>query len=61
MNANNVDTIYGTKVKYELRYFTFGSKSKITLPSLAIGQSEIGQLEAIDCKFTSVEKGGYDD
>lgn len=30
MNANNVNTIYGTKVKYELRYFTFGPKTKIT-------------------------------
>lgn len=61
MSASNVDTIYEKKVKYESRYFTFGSKTKITLSSLAIVQSEIGQLEAVNCKFASFEKGGYDD
>lgn len=61
MSASNVDTNYGTKVKYESRYFTFGSKTKITLSSLAIVQSEIRQLETMDCKFASFEKGGYDD
>jgi len=30
MSVSNVDTSYGTKVKYESRYFTFGSKTKIT-------------------------------
>lgn len=61
MNANNVDTIYGIKVKYEFRYFTFDPKSKITIPSLAIVQSIIGQLEAVDCKLATIEKGGYND
>lgn len=61
MSVNNIDTSYGTKVKYKSRYFTFGSKTKITLSSLAIVQSEIGQLETVDCKFASFEKGGYDD
>lgn len=61
MSASNVDTIYGTKVKYESRYFPFGSKTKITLSSLAIVQSEIRQLKAVNCKIASFEKGGYDD
>lgn len=61
MNVDNVDTNYRTKVKYESRYFTFGSKTKITLSSLAIVQSKIGQLEAMYCKIASFEKGGYDD
>ena len=61
MSASNVDTIYGKKVKYESRYFTFGSKTKITLSSLSIVQSEIRQLKAVDCKIASFEKGGYDD
>lgn len=30
MSANNINTNYGTKVKYELRYFTFEPKNKIT-------------------------------
>lgn len=29
MIANKVNTIYGTKVKYESRYFTFDYKTKI--------------------------------
>ena len=61
MSANYINTNYGTKVKYESRYFTFGSKTKITLSSLAIIQSEIRQLKAVNCKFVSFEKGGYDD
>lgn len=59
MSVSNVDTSCGTKVKYESCYFTSGSK--ISLSSLAIVQFLIGQLEAVDCKFTSFEKGGYDD
>lgn len=61
MSASNINTNYGTKVKYESRYFTFGSKSKIT-PSLSvIVQFLIGQLEAVDCKLATIEKGGNDD
>lgn len=61
MSVSNVNTSYGTKVKYASRYFTFDSKTKIALSSLAIIQSEIGQLEAVVCKIASFEKGGYDD
>lgn len=61
MIANKVNTIYGTKVKYESRYFTFGSKTKIKQFSSAIVQSTIRQLETVDFKLFAIEKGGYDD